>query len=142
VLNFYRICFVVALVPFVLAFIAPVHDYTVGRSNVLIPGFMLAKYGILGPLEFCFAWYANIPLMHCGWKMICGEPPVRLLAWIAAVLALSAFAPQFIAEFETTGKFVAHWFYGAAVWLWCSTFLVVLIVAYMEPVLLYFRHRE
>jgi hypothetical protein len=140
-LNVYRLCFVVAFVPFLLAFFATANDDTVGHSNVLIRGYQLASLGILGPLELCFAWYANIPLVHCGCKMICGKPPIRSLAWLAAALALTAFAPQFIVDFEVTGQLRTHWYYGPAVWLWFSTFLMVLMGAYMEPVLLYFRYR-
>jgi hypothetical protein len=141
-LNIYRLLVVVDLVPFIVAFFAPAHDYTVGHSNGLIHGFELAGLGFLGPFERCFAWYANIPFIYCGWKMICGEPPPKLPAWIAMALALTAFAPQYIFDFEVTGKSIIHWYYGPAVWLWVSCFPVVVIAAHTEPVLRHFPYRK
>jgi hypothetical protein len=50
--------------------------------------------GWLGPLELCFAWFANVPLIIFVVKMLRGKSPNQPVAVIATCLALSVLLPQ------------------------------------------------
>ena len=132
--NTYRIGFVVALLFFTAAFFATAQDVTVHQpvdSVEVLHGYFLAATGWLGPLELCFAWYANIPFIYCAFKLACGRSPGRRRAWFATGLALSVFVPQLIWGFEL-GKLYVHYFYGPAVWLWLGSFAVILGTVYIS----------
>lgn len=94
------------------------------------PGYELAAFGFLGPFELCFAWYANIPLLLCAIRMARGLPPKRSVAWVGAIVALTALAPHFIFDFEVDGKWHID---GPAIWLWLGSFAVTIAAALLAP---------
>lgn len=115
---------------FVGALFAPVLETD---SAVPEHGYLFAAFGFLGPFEFCFAWYANIPLLLCAMRMARGLQPKRSVAWVGAALALTALAPHFIFDFEVDAKWHIDYFYGPAIWLWLGSFAVTVAAALLAP---------
>jgi hypothetical protein len=100
------------------------------HSDDVVPGWRLASLGWLGPLELCFAWFANIPLIICVVKMLRGSSPKQLTAVITSCLALSVLLPQLIWQ-PADGWHTGH-LYGAAVWLWLAAFGVVVLASMLS----------
>jgi hypothetical protein len=133
----YRVTFLSALSLWVAALFATAQDVTLHKptdSVAIVHGYFLAKIGWLGPLEVCFAWYANLPFFYCEFKLACAQSPGLGWAWFATGLALSVFLPQTIFDFEL-GKVYAHYWRGPAVWLWFASFAVVLGTVYISRIL-------
>ena len=128
----YRLSFLMTASLFTAAFFADAHDVTFhdgDQFNTVIHGYFLAGTGWLGPLELCFAWYANVPFLFCAFRLAIGRSPGRRWAWIATGLALSVFVPQLIWDFEHN-RILVHYFYGPAVWLWFISFPIILGTVY------------
>ena len=111
------------------ALFAPGYQVTEGgqilhRTVDLIPGWRLALLGWIGPLECCFAWFANIPLAFCAFKLTQGKLPGRFTAVLTACLALSALLPQLI--FQPADGWHVGYVRGPAVWLWLLSIAVIL----------------
>jgi hypothetical protein len=102
-----------------------------GQADDVVPGWRLASLGWLGPLELCFAWFANLPLIVCVVRMLRGKSPNRPVAIATACLALSVLLPQRIWQ-PADGWHTGH-FHGAAIWLWLSCFGVVLLASIKKP---------
>ncbi len=130
--NRCRIAGLIVICLFSVALFLPGHQSTsagsiLHQSDDIVPGWRLAILGWLGPLEFCFAWFANLPLIICVVKMLRGKSPKQLTAAITACLALSVLLPQRIWQ-PADGWHTGH-LYGAAVWLWLATFAVVVLAS-------------
>jgi len=97
------------------------------RTVDVIPGWRFALLGWVAPLEFCVAWFANIPFVICVFKLLRGNMPGHFLSVFTAGLAASALLPQLIFQ-PADGWHIGH-VGGPAVWLW----LVSIAVAVLGP---------
>lgn len=102
-----------------MSLFADVQIYGPGRS--MVGGwFLLAVGWFAGPLSLSVAWYANIPLFVCLWRMLLGRLPNFWLASIALSIALSSLLPMLMGNMVTLVR-------GPGVWLWLASFLVIWI---------------
>ena len=130
--NKCRIAGLIVICLFTAALFLPAHQSTsagsiLHQSDDVVPGWRLASLGWLGPLELCFAWFANLPLIICVVKMLRGKSPKPPTAVITACLALSVLLPQRIWQ-PADGWHTGH-FHGPAIWLWLSCFTVILLAS-------------
>ena len=134
--NRARLTAVVIISLFTVALFLPGHQITsagtvLRRSDYVVPGWQFARLGWAGPLELCFAWFANFPLALFVANMLRGRPPLQRSALITASLALSVLLPQLI--FQPADGWHYGLFRGPAVWLWLSCFGFVLFSSKAFP---------
>jgi hypothetical protein len=135
--NGQRLAGLTILVLFSAALLSPSFQYmnagpTLGASVEMDDGWALAAFGWAGPLGLCFAWFANIPLVACVFKMLRGIPPRRRVSMVSTCLALSVLLPHFIPSF--VDGWHAGYLRGPAVWLWLSCFGILLFASKAPPV--------
>ena len=76
------------------------------------------EFGWIGVVSFCFAWYANVLLALCWWRMAHGQAPGKKLSAWAFWLAASVVVPHVSWTYlEQYGWFAAS-MGGAGVWVW------------------------
>jgi len=126
--NRCRIAGLIVICLFTAALFLPGHQSTsagsiLHQSDDVVTGWRLASLGWLGPLELCFAWFANLPLIICVVKILRGKSPRPPTAVITACLGLSVLLPQRIWQ-PADGWHTGH-LYGTAVWPWLAGFGVV-----------------
>lgn len=97
------------------------------QSDDIVPGWRLASLGWLGPLELCFAWFANVPLIVMVVQMLRGKYPEQPISLITACLAFSVLLPQRI--FQPADGWHAGHFHGPAIWVWLSCFGVIALAS-------------
>ena len=119
-----------ALVAYAGALIAPGYQVVeagtvLPRTVDVIPGWRFALLGWLAPLEFCFAWFANLPFAMCVFKLTRGAQPAAFLFAFTAGLAASALLPQLIFQ-PGDGWHTGH-VGGLAVWLSLASIAVAVL---------------
>lgn len=130
-----RITGVIVVALYALAFVAPGYQSIsagsiIPKSDDFIPGWRLAILGWLGPLELCFAWFANVPFFFCLMKMLRGRFPNRRFAIGTGGLAFSVLLPQLVYQ-PADGWHTGH-LHGPAVWVWLSCVGITVFAGVMQ----------
>jgi hypothetical protein len=133
--NRCRIAGLLVIGLFTVALFLPGHQSTSGgpiirQADEMNPGWRFASLGWLGPLELCFAWFANFPLIFFVIQLLRGKSPGQFVAVITACLAFSVLLPQRILQ-PADGWHTGH-FYGPAIWLWLSCFVVIVLISILD----------
>ena len=129
--SLYKIGGLVALLLWCASLIAPYDIQYHGHPPRLEEGgrgYVLLLGGWLGPLNFSFAWYANLPLLYSIVKLLKGRPSSLWTATITAALAYSAFIPDRTRDWQMEQG--AHEsFVGPALWYWLAASTVILAMS-------------
>jgi hypothetical protein len=90
-------------------------------------GWVLLRYGWLGPFVLSVAWYGNILLLICIAMLLCGRAPSFALATVSLGIAASSLLP--IVGLD--GRWGVPWSLvrGPAVWLWLASLVIAWLPA-------------
>jgi hypothetical protein len=125
--SHYRTAFAISAAAWLAALALPVHEVILSHR---IPnlrahqfyGLRWFEFGWVGLVSFCFAWYANVLLAICWWRMAHGQPPGRKLSLWALGLAATVLIPHVSWTYlEQYGSFPAT-MAGTGLWVWLIAF--------------------
>ena len=90
-------------------------------------GWVLLRWGWIGPLVLSVAWYGNIPLLICIAMLLGSRRPGLGLATVSLGIAASGLLPMYTYDMVpgSTWSLVR----GPAVWLWLASFVIVWLPA-------------
>ena len=90
-------------------------------------GWVLLRYGWLGPFVLSIGWYGNFPLLICIVTLLRGRVPSFALATASLAIAASSLLP--IVGLDPRWDVPLSLIRGPAVWLWLASFVIVWLPA-------------
>ena len=90
-------------------------------------GWVLLRWGWIGPLVLSVAWFGNILLLICIVMLLCGRIPNFVLATVSLGIAASGLLP--IVGLDPRWDVPLSLVRGPAVWLWLASFVIVWLPA-------------
>jgi len=90
-------------------------------------GWVLLRYGWLGPFVLSVGWYGNFPLLICIVMLLRGRAPSFTLATVSLGIAASSLLP--IVGLDGRWGVPLSLVRGPAVWLWLASFVIAWLPA-------------
>ena len=90
-------------------------------------GWVLLRYGWLGPFVLSVGWYSNFPLLICIVILLRGRAPSFALATVSLGIAASSLLP--IVGLDPRWGVPWSLVRGPAVWLWLTSFVIAWLPA-------------